>query len=81
MSLNPTQARFTGTQYIKIPRILLSISVKYIEVILYIAMNMLVTSQFQPMLSSITIFFPRWISQSDCSIHIKLNIFVIAILT
>jgi hypothetical protein len=31
------------------------------------------TSQYQPRLSSITIFFSRRISQSDCSIHIKLN--------
>jgi hypothetical protein len=36
-------------------------------------MNMLVTSQYQPRLSSITNFFSRRISQSDCSIHIKLN--------
>jgi len=38
-------------------------------------MNMLVTSQYQPMLSSIANFFSRRISQSDCIIHIKLYIY------
>ena len=33
-------------------------------------MNMLVTSQYQPRLSSITKIFSRPISQSDCSIQI-----------
>jgi hypothetical protein len=36
-------------------------------------MNTLVTSQYQPKLSSITKIFSRRISQSDCSIEIKLN--------
>ena len=36
-------------------------------------MNTLVTSQYQPRLSSITKKFSRRISQSDCSIQIKLN--------
>ena len=40
-------------------------------------MNMLVTSQYQPRLSSITKFFSRqiMIRQSDCRIQIKLNYF------
>jgi len=33
----------------------------------------LVTSQYQPRLSSITKIFSKRISQSDCSIQIKLN--------
>ena len=36
-------------------------------------MNMLVTSQYQPRLSSITKNFSKTISQSYCSIQIKLN--------
>jgi len=36
-------------------------------------MNTLVTSQYQPKLSSIAKIFSRRISQSDCSIQIKLN--------
>ena len=36
-------------------------------------MNTLVTSQYQPRLSSIAKIFSRRISQSDCSIQIKLN--------
>jgi hypothetical protein len=40
-------------------------------------MNMLVTSQCQPSLSSITKIFSKRISQSDCSIQIKLNYFSI----
>ena len=36
-------------------------------------MNTLVTSQYQPRLSSITKIVSRRISQSDCSIQIKLN--------
>ena len=36
-------------------------------------MNMLVTSQYQPRLSSITKIFSRRISQSDWNIQIKLN--------
>ena len=36
-------------------------------------MNTSVTSQYQPRLSSITKIFSRQISQSDCSIQIKLN--------
>jgi hypothetical protein len=36
-------------------------------------MNMLVTSQYQPRLSSITKISSRQISQSDCSIQTKLN--------
>ena len=36
-------------------------------------MNTLVTSQYQPRLSGITKIVCRWISQSDCSIQIKLN--------
>ena len=40
-------------------------------------MNTLVTSQYQPRLSSITKIFSRRISQSDCSIQIKLNYYVI----
>ena len=36
-------------------------------------MNMLVTSQYQPRLSSITKIFSKRISQSDCSIQVKLN--------
>ena len=35
--------------------------------------NMLVTSQYQPRLLSITKLFSRRISQSDCMIQIKLN--------
>ena len=38
---------------------------------------MLVTSQYQPRLSSITIFFSWQISQSDCSIHIEFNYFTL----
>jgi hypothetical protein len=38
-------------------------------------MNTLVTSQYQPRLSSIAKKFSRQISQSDCSIQIKLNYF------
>ena len=34
---------------------------------------MVVTSQYQPRLSSIIKFFSRQISQSDCNIHVKLN--------
>jgi len=34
---------------------------------------MLVTSQYQPRLSSITNIFSKRISRSDCSIQIKLN--------
>ena len=33
----------------------------------------MVTSQYQPRLSSVSQFFSRRISQLDCSIHIKLN--------
>ena len=40
-------------------------------------MNTLVTSQYQPRLSSITKIFSRRISQSDCSFQIKLNYFSI----
>jgi hypothetical protein len=36
-------------------------------------MNTLMTSQYQPMLSSITKILSRRISQSDCRIQIKLN--------
>jgi hypothetical protein len=36
-------------------------------------MNMLVTPQYQPRLSSITNIFSKRISRSDCSIQIKLN--------
>jgi hypothetical protein len=36
-------------------------------------MNTLVTSQYQPRLSSITKIFSRRINQLDCSIQIKLN--------
>ena len=39
--------------------------------------NMLVTSQYQSRLSSITKFFSRQISQSDCSIQIKLNYYLL----
>ena len=40
-------------------------------------MNTLVTSQYQPRLSSITKIFSRWISKSDWNIQIKLNYFSI----
>ena len=40
-------------------------------------MNMLVTSQYKPRLSSIIIVFSWRISQSDCSIHIELNYFTL----
>jgi hypothetical protein len=40
---------------------------------LSLRMNMLVTSQYQPRLSSITKIFSRRIRQSDCSIQIKIN--------
>ena len=40
-------------------------------------MNTLVTSQYQPRLSSITNIFPRRISQSDWNIQIKLNYYKI----
>ena len=40
---------------------------------LSLAMNMLVTSQNQPRLSSITKIVFKRINQSDCSIQIKLN--------
>ena len=39
--------------------------------------NMLVTSQYQFMLSSIAKIFSRQISQSDCSIQIKLNYYYV----
>jgi len=42
-------------------------------------MNTLVTSQYQSRLSSITKIFSRRISQSDCSIQIKLNYSCIAL--
>jgi len=42
-------------------------------------MNTLVTSQYQPRLSSITKIFSRRLSQSDCSIQIKLNYSCIAL--
>ena len=42
-------------------------------------MNTLVTSQYQPKLSSITKIFSRRISQSDSNIQIKLNYSCIAI--
>jgi len=38
-----------------------------------LANEYVVTPQYQPRLSSITKKFSRRISQSDCSIHIKLN--------
>jgi hypothetical protein len=40
---------------------------------LNLSLNMLATSKYQPRLSSITKIFSKWISQSDCSIQIKLN--------
>ena len=43
-------------------------------------MNMLMTSQYQPRLSSITKIFPRRISQSDYSIQIKLHYYTITCL-
>jgi hypothetical protein len=42
-------------------------------------MNTLVTSQYQPRLSRITNLFFRWIRQSDCSIHIRLNYSLISL--
>ena len=40
-------------------------------------MNTLVTSQYQPRLSSIAKIFSRWISQSDWNIQIKLNYLIL----
>jgi len=44
-------------------------------------MNMLATSQYQPMLSSITNVAPGGSAKSDCSIHIKLNYFSVSSLS
>jgi len=41
-------------------------------------MNMLATSQYQPMLSSITNVAPGGSAKSECSIHIKLNYFSVS---
>ena len=41
-------------------------------------MNMLTTSQYQARLSSITNVAPGGSAKSDCSIHIKLNYFLVS---
>ena len=87
--VDSSKPRYTSITYSKIPNIpynliftiqfnnfsilIAIISCDYFNLLLT---NILVTSQYQPRLLSISNVFSRWISQSDCNIHIKLNMYI-----